>query len=353
MLIRFFFCQLVLLFLGFHLVCAYEPNTRITVRGDRFEINGTAVHLYGIRVASASQSDKLTEALVANLDEYNAHGVNAVTVFLQGSSGGFSDPFSEDGNHIDPDHLGRIKHIIEACDQRGMIVIVGIFYQRVMKNLNDTRRIQDTSGVRNAVDTTTRMLRGYSNVIVNIANEQNSAFYKDIEFFDFRNPERIIELCERVRRNDPDRLVGAGGYDDEANIIIGKSPMVDVLLFDTFHQDIINNQDSGWHYDLFVKRGVVDKPIVNVELFGGWTSRCVTESGVGGCFLPEHKRLYFQEIDAARKRPGLSVFFHASSWCQGQTEMQPIRYDLGGYGTAEDVGIRWWFEYVRSTIWDR
>jgi hypothetical protein len=123
---------------------------------------------------------------------------------------------------------------------------------------------------------------------------------------------------------------------------------VDVLLFDTFSKDIEADQDSGWHYDHFVKHGVAGKPIVNVELFGGWTRRCVTDSGQAGYFRPEHKRLYCREVDAAAQRPGLSVFFHANPWCQGPSAGLPVRYDLAGQGTADDPGIRWWFEYVRS-----
>lgn len=328
----------------------YKSRTRLTVEGHHFRINDRLVDLYGIRVASASQSDALTRALIENLDAYRAYGVNAITVFLQGSSGGFADPFSADGTTLAPDHLARIKRIVEACDRRGMVAIVGIFYQRVMADVNGSRRIRDAEAVRQAVQTTTESLRGYENVILNIANEQNSAYYQKVAFFDFNDPECIVELCARVHAVDPTRLVGAGGYDDALNVAIGRSPAVDVLLFDTSGQDIARDQDSGWHYDLFVSRDVVDKPIVNVEVFGGWTKRCVTASGEGGRFLPEHKRLYYREVDAASARPGLSVFFHANPWCQGPSLGQPVRFDLGGSGEAEDPGIHWWFEYVRSKI---
>ena len=328
----------------------YEPHTRLTVQGNRFRINGRNVDLYGIRVASASQSDAFTQALIENLDDYKAHGVNAITVFLQGSSGGFADPFSADGTTLAPDHRTRIKEIIEACDRRGMVVIVGIFYQRVMADVNASRRIQDAEAVRQAVETTTARLQGYENVILNIANEQNSAYYRDVAFFDFNDPERMIELCERVHAVDPTRLVGAGGYDDELNVAIGRSSAVDVLLFDTSGQDIAQGHGSGWHHDFFVSSGVVDKPIVNVELFGGWTQRCVTESGAGGYFLPEHKQLYRREVDAAAERPGLSVFFHANPWFQGPSLGLPIHFDPSGYGETADPGIRWWLDYVRAKV---
>lgn len=90
----------------------------LTVEGDRFRLKGKPYDMWGIRVASASQSQDLTDSLIANLDDYSSYGVNTVTVFVQGSSGGFSDPFSPDDKSIDAGHLTRIRQIIEACDKR-------------------------------------------------------------------------------------------------------------------------------------------------------------------------------------------------------------------------------------------
>lgn len=322
--------------------------TEVAIVDDRFVVNDRLEDLYGIRVASASQSDENTEALISSLDEYKAHGVNAVTFFLQGSSGGFSDPFNEDGTRIAPEHLRRIHQIIEACDVRGMVAIVGIFYQRVIKNLENTRHLNSTEAIIEAVRTTTNALRDHHNVIVNIANEQNSGYYRDVEMFNFNDPEQIIRLCQIVKETDPKRLVGGGGYHDESNVIIGRSPSVDVLLFDTFPGDVEAEQDSGWHYEYFRENGVTGKPIVNVEIFGGWTKVCVSESGQAGVYSPEQRRIHLEEIDAAFLHPGLSVFFHSNPWCQGPSMGLPTHFDLAGQGTSEDPGIRWWFEYVRQ-----
>jgi len=93
----------------------------INVDGDRFQLNGQPYDMWGIRVASASQSQDLNDELIANLDDYKSYGVNTVAVFVQGSSGGFSDPFSYDGKSIDAGHLTQIRQIIEACDDRRMV----------------------------------------------------------------------------------------------------------------------------------------------------------------------------------------------------------------------------------------
>lgn len=81
----------VLLACALSVVCM---GSVLSVDGDRFRLNGKLYDMWGIRVASASQSREFTDKLIENLDDYKSYGVNTVTVFVQGSSGGFSDPFS-------------------------------------------------------------------------------------------------------------------------------------------------------------------------------------------------------------------------------------------------------------------
>ena len=117
------------------LVAACAPSGRIqapvpqraelTVRGDLFFLDGRRFDMWGIRVASASQNDRLTTELVHNLDEYRAHGINSLAVFYMGSRGANSDPFSPDGFHVDASHQRRMEHIIRAAAERGMVVVVG------------------------------------------------------------------------------------------------------------------------------------------------------------------------------------------------------------------------------------
>lgn len=315
----------------------------LTVQGGEFLFDNKPFDMWGIRVASASQTDELTDHLIAQLDDYLAHGVNTVDVFLQGSSGGYSDAFLDEGKKIDRHHLRRIKRIIEACRSRNMVVIVGIFYQRTMAN-STIRNISTADGVRNAVRTVATALRKYRNIILNIANEQNSGYYRNCRFFDFNNPENIIELCRLSKSAAPEMLVGAGGYHDEKNIVIGRSPDVDVLLFDTFSEDVDKNQHSLWHYDLFRANGVTGKPIVNVEMFGAWTARFMPP----GVYDETGKQKHFVDVDEAARTPGLYVHFHSNPWCQGPSIDMPARFDLGGSGSATEPGIRWWFEYVRD-----
>ncbi|QDV35695.1 DUF6807 domain-containing protein [Tautonia plasticadhaerens] len=309
---------------------ARGPNPTLTIEGDRFLLDGRPFSMWGIRTASGTQDDAQCDHLVAQLDDYKAHGVNTVAVYYMGCRGGNYDPFSPDGTAIDPGHQERMERIIRACAEREMVVVVGLFYQHAPFGL------RDAGAVREAVRTATEALEPFGNIIINIANEQNSGGWSDTAaVFDFRDPERIIELCRLVHEVDPGRIVGGGGYDHEKNIVIGGSPEVDALLFDTAGPD----PDSGALYDRFVAAGVEGKPIVNVELFGGWTGQF--ERGI---FPEEVRRAYLREVEAAATQPGLSVFFHNNVWCQ----QEPMRYDLAGSGTEDDPGIRWYFEAVRE-----
>lgn len=315
----------------------------LSIKGHSFYFNEKPFDMWGVRVASASQSEKFTEALLSNLDEYKAEGINTISVYLQGSSGGYSDPFYNGGKKIKKDDWKRMVKIIRACEKRDMVVIVGIFYQRTFKN-TEIGKLKSADDIRNAVRTVSEKLKPYRNVILNIANEQNSGYYKTFKAFDFNTPENIISLCEEVKKVDPQRIVGGGGYDDHSNVIIGKSPHVDVLLFDTSSADINKKQDSGWHYDFFKEQGVPNKPMVNVELFGGWTKQFMPQ----GVFPDFAKELYFNEIEAARTRDGLSVHFHANPWFQAASQDKQNRFDLGGNGTTENPGVRWYFQAINK-----
>ncbi|GAB5558650.1 MAG: hypothetical protein SynsKO_02970 [Synoicihabitans sp.] len=307
---------------------AAAPNPELTIVDRAFFLDGQPFDMWGIRVASATQDEAQTQHLIDQLDAYRNHGVNTVTVFYQGSSGASYDPFSPDGRGLDAGHHERMERIIQACAVRDMVVVVGIYYQKAPFGLSDAAAVKE--GVR----TVTKLLRPYRNIIINVANEQNSRNWADeAEVFDFREPANIIELCRIVREEDADRLVGGGGYDADKNRIIGESPHVDVLLFDA-NQAIAS-------VDLFrelTAGGKINKPFVNVEVFGGWTGRHPR-----GIFEPVVKAEFLRELHEAATTPGLYLFFFSAPWSQ----QEPMRYDLAGSGTAEDPGIRWFFEKLQ------
>lgn len=316
-------------------------SQKLHINGQYFTLGEQPFDMWGVRVASATQNKAYTRSLITNLDDYKSNGINCISVFLQGSSGGYSDPFTNNGKTIDKKHLKRLNRIIKECAKREMVVIVGIFYQRTIRDA-EICNLRSESDIRNAVITITRHLKPHENIIVNIANEQNSSYYKGFKPFNFNDPHNIISLCSEVKETDPRRIVGAGGYNDSLNVIIGKSEHVDVLLFDTFSGDIEKGHDSGWHYNYFKAEGVPGKPIVNVEIFGGWTGQFTPQ----GVYPSQAKTIHLNEIEAAKKQPGLYVHFHSNTWFQGAGQEFNNRFDLGGMGTHNDPGVRWYFNEI-------
>ena len=88
----------------------------LETEGEAFLLDGESFDMWGVRVASASQSEAYTRDLIANLGDYKASGINCISVYVQGSSGGFSDPFSEGGLSIDAAHWDRLVRIVEVVD---------------------------------------------------------------------------------------------------------------------------------------------------------------------------------------------------------------------------------------------
>jgi hypothetical protein len=325
----------ILLVAAILFVLTPAPAVELAVSNGRFLLDGKPFKPWGIRLASGVNDSESCRDLISHLDDYVAYGINAITVFYQGSSGGHSNPFPLDGKSVDPALQARMANLIREAGARRMIVVVGIFYQ------NAPFPFRDMDAVRSAVQTVTENLRPYGNIILNIANEQNSNNWEDsAAICDFRDPHVIINLCRFVKTVHINRLVGGGGYDHVKNEIIGRSSDFDVLLFDTGTP----GTDSGALYDRFIKAGVKGKPIMNVETFGGWTKGYLP----AGVFSDEIRAAYRREVEAATRIPNLSVFFHNNPWCQGPGQNLPRHYDLGGIGTAQDPGIRWYFEMVRK-----
>jgi hypothetical protein len=311
-------------------------NKGLSISGMDILNNGVPTKIWGVRVGSASQTQSLTDKLISNLDSYKSYGVNTMAVYYMGTSGAYSDPFSSDGKTIDAGHQSRMQQIIEACAARNMFVIVGIFYQR-----SDSVHLKDWNAAVQAVATVTDLLKkkGYTNVIINIANEQNSGTYGSLPWAGVNDPNKIFQMIQAAKLVDPTRIIGAGGYDHSKNVIIGKNSVVDVLLFDTNGPEV--SKDLFYQF----KNGGVNKPMINVETFGGWTKEFLPP----GVFPQYVKDTYIREVDGAIQTKGLSVCLHNNPWYQGPSVgSYPIRFDLGGMGTSSDPGLKWYFTYVRD-----
>ncbi len=174
-------------------------------------------------------ADRNTDEFIAQLPTYRAHGLLAVTVNLQGGIptgyyretsfrkimaarrmdasddmvwAGLPSPasqpwhnsaFAPDGS-LEPAYMRRAAHITSACDELGMVVILGYFY------FGQDERLTDEAAVCRAVDeaTTWVLQSGYRNVLIEINNETNVPRYEH----EILQPHRVAELIERAHSHE-------------------------------------------------------------------------------------------------------------------------------------------------------
>lgn len=158
--------------------------------------------------------DANTDAVIAALDFYKAHGVLMINVSLQGGQAGYDRQIygmdrsngyrygSEKGTHVSafrPDGslkaewLGRLDRLLSAADQRGMVVNLMYFYQ------GQDELFDSTEAIHQAARNITNWLieKKHRNVIIDIANEWDLPGDR----WDFASyiPENILQLIQQTR----------------------------------------------------------------------------------------------------------------------------------------------------------
>ena len=200
---------------------------RVSITGNRWHFNGAVTYLgtpaegllMNVRMVNATFEDRNkpdfdaeanTDAFIAQIPDYSAHGVRAFTLCLQGGMPGYegavNSAFNPDGS-LRESCLKRVQRVIEASDRQGIVVILGCYYQRQSKIL------QDADAVRAGVVNVVRWIQscGFKNVVLEIANEYpHKGFAHPI----LRTPEGIAELIRLAKQTAPDLLVSASGYGD-------------------------------------------------------------------------------------------------------------------------------------------
>jgi CubicO group peptidase (beta-lactamase class C family) len=202
----------------------FTPRTRVSLRGERWCINGELTNrgshaeglLMNVRMVNAVFEDRnrpdrdpdaITDRFLAHLPDYAAHGVNALTLCLQGGmpgcEGALNSAFERDGSLRQP-YLARVRRVVEACDRAGLVVILGCFYQR------QDQVLADEAAVRAGVVNVARWIRrsGFRNVVLEIANEfDHGGFDHRL----VRTVEGQIELIRLAKKTAPDLLVSTSG----------------------------------------------------------------------------------------------------------------------------------------------
>jgi hypothetical protein len=146
-------------------------------------------------------AERNVREFIAAMPEWKKHGLLAVTVNFQGGSPeGYSGKqewetgaFTAEGA-LRPEFTGRLRRVLDAADEHGMVVILGYFY------FGQDQRLRDEAAVVRATDEATRWLLDgdWRNVLVEVNNETDVKAYDH----DILRPNRIHELIQRVRQTE-------------------------------------------------------------------------------------------------------------------------------------------------------
>ena len=175
-------------------------------------------------------AERNVREFIAAMPEWRRKGLLSFTINLQGGNprAYFRDKdqvwhnsaFESDGS-LREDYLDRLERVLDRADELGMAPILGYFYFGQDWRLQDDQAV--IAGARNATDWL--IDKGYSNVLVEIANEVNIRYTREII-----KVERCDELIRLVQDYSEGRvasparrlLVGtsvAGGCVPPDNII--------------------------------------------------------------------------------------------------------------------------------------
>lgn len=206
---------------------AANAETRVALVEGRWTINGELTNagsraaglLMNVRMVNATFEDRNkpefdadgnTAEFLGKLSDYAAHGVNAITLCLQGGMPGYegavNSAFEPDGS-LRPEYLARVERVIRDCDEQGLAVILGLYYQRQSKIL------KDDAALKAGVVQTVRWVqdRGFTNVVLEIANEYpHRGFAHEL----IRSPQGQAALIRLAKETAPGLLVSASGYGD-------------------------------------------------------------------------------------------------------------------------------------------
>jgi hypothetical protein len=164
------------------------PTREFAVLDARAHLDGQPVKLWGLRCNNALMSPAVTQRLINNLGNMAAHGVNLISVSLQGTNGGFPDvnagpmAFTSYGKLI-PAFARRLEQIVRAADRQGMVVAITVLMPR------KDELLRDEAAVRAAIEGTARFLeeRQLRNVVINLFQEFDHPTRIDHEIF--RSPD--------------------------------------------------------------------------------------------------------------------------------------------------------------------
>jgi len=152
-------------------------------------------------------ADANADTFIEAIPSYYAQGIGAFTLCLQGGMPGYEgalkSAYEPDGS-IRDGYLARVERVIRACNETGIAVILGCFYQR------QDQILRDAEAVETAAMNTVRWVgeQGFENVVIEVANEHaHRGFTHEI----IRRPDEHANLIHRVKAANTDLIVSTSG----------------------------------------------------------------------------------------------------------------------------------------------
>jgi hypothetical protein len=288
-----------------------------TVRGGKTCLNGQEFLAKGLRCSNALISDRTTQDLIDNLDTFARYGVNTVSVYFMGSRFGDVKGYHEDAS-LSPVHTERMARIIEAADQRGMVVLVGCLYWSTSQAKWDNwTQAEADKAVANTVSWLKE--KGYRNVFVDVDNEGMAQ--------------------------------AAKGFDPRQMVLAGKAVDPCCVIATNFRGQPPAEADLAIHHS----ERAAGKPYIESEASpgkapGGYWG---TYSKRDGYYNYINIGVYTEAMKADQIRQTTAHlargegYMLASTWLQCVAPYGPNQRP-GGNGTEDDPGIRWWLEFLRD-----
>ena len=162
------------------------------------DLNPATRYLWKYPDGKDFDANRNTDEFIAALPLYRKAGLISFTINFQGGSPqGYSreqpwhnSAFESDGS-LRADYLKRLEKVLDKADELGMAPIVGLFY------FGQQYRLKTDEAMLKAADNATDWLvsKGYTNVLIEIANETNHSSYTS----PLLKPNRAHELIQRVR----------------------------------------------------------------------------------------------------------------------------------------------------------
>ena len=175
-------------------------NSRM-VQGIFDDLNPETSAQFGYPDTQKWDADRNTDEFIKAMDDWYAKGLLAFTINLQGGSPtgygnkGWINSAIDPKGELREAYMTRLEKILKRADEKGMVVILGIYY------FGQDQFLEDEAAVINGVDNTIDWLfeTGYRNVLIEINNESNVAYDHEI-----LKPERVHELIAHVKSKHKD-----------------------------------------------------------------------------------------------------------------------------------------------------